>query len=546
MMVIQHSSLSQTIDILLNWCADNDILIDPRLQVRGDDDGAIGVYSNDICVIDPGTSLVHIRKSSVLSARSCCLSEYMPHIFSGPESQLTLSLALYTEMLNARSSRWFGYLQSLPSHTVDLPLFWGHGSSMDDTSHDRDAALKWLKGTEVERCLQRQPGLSLEAINSYYTDVAEPLIKQRGLSSIPNLKGFHRAFSLVSSRAFLVDAYHGLSMVPIADAFNHSLENQVHLETEFNVCSQCGSFEECPHDDDDDSGDPSSKNIHSPVNLHAMPRQDTIHSGLMDFDAYYEMVSNAPILPGSEVFNTYGETLTNAQLLCQYGFVVSFNENDHISWDLADVYQSFTNTSVKHSLTLSGLEAGYATVLRNLVFHGVFARLSESSLVYRHSEAPHSDLCLDGDGKISHQLWVALAFPFCVEGNGDNSSQESFDVISVLDKLKALFELQLAVEWQVEIGVASGDSSRRHCGNPTASRLVRLAELVISLCSQRKNSLGAHVSGHAAELDLNAILDAVPHDMHRTRDILNMVITERSILDSCESSWKELSAAVFL
>ena len=34
----------------------------------------------------------------------------------------------------------------------------------------------------------------------------------------PSLCGFYRSFSLVSSRAFLVDAYHGLSMVPIADA----------------------------------------------------------------------------------------------------------------------------------------------------------------------------------------------------------------------------------------------------------------------------------------------------------------------------------------
>jgi hypothetical protein len=31
------------------------------------------------------------------------------------------------------------------------------------------------------------------------------------------LGGFFRAYSLVSSRAFLIDAYHGLAMVPIAD-----------------------------------------------------------------------------------------------------------------------------------------------------------------------------------------------------------------------------------------------------------------------------------------------------------------------------------------
>ena len=60
----------------------------------------------------------------------------------------------------------------------------------------------------------------------YYHQVAAPLLLDhldlwRGPMSNrePSLCGFYRSFSLVSSRAFLVDAYHGLSMVPIADAF---------------------------------------------------------------------------------------------------------------------------------------------------------------------------------------------------------------------------------------------------------------------------------------------------------------------------------------
>jgi hypothetical protein len=59
--------------------------------------------------------------------------------------------------------------------------------------------------------------------NDYYLNCAEPLLRHLGLhksilSSKPSLQGFYRAYSLVSSRAFLVDAYHGLSMVPVADA----------------------------------------------------------------------------------------------------------------------------------------------------------------------------------------------------------------------------------------------------------------------------------------------------------------------------------------
>ena len=64
-----------------------------------------------------------------------------------------------------------------------------------------------------------------DTIWTYYHQVATPLLldhvdRWRGSMSDrePSLCGFHRSFSLVSSRAFLVDAYHGLSMVPIADA----------------------------------------------------------------------------------------------------------------------------------------------------------------------------------------------------------------------------------------------------------------------------------------------------------------------------------------
>ena len=81
-----------------------------------------------------------------------------------------------------------------------------------------------------------------DEILDYYHSVASHL-----LSASCTISHFLRAYSLVSSRAFMVDAYHGLSMVPIADAwvlpvshltrcltrplrFNHVTENHVHLE----------------------------------------------------------------------------------------------------------------------------------------------------------------------------------------------------------------------------------------------------------------------------------------------------------------------------
>ena len=52
----------------------------------------------------------------------------------------------------------------------------------------------------------------------YFASVALPILSRHMLPSSISFSGFLHAYSLVSSRAFLVDAYHGLSMVPIADA----------------------------------------------------------------------------------------------------------------------------------------------------------------------------------------------------------------------------------------------------------------------------------------------------------------------------------------
>lgn len=80
------------------------------------------------------------------------------------------------------------------------------------------------------------------------------------------------------------------------------------------MCVICGSFDECSHDDED--GSPSR----------SFSSENTC-----------EIVSNAPIFAGEQVFNTYGENLTNAQLLVQYGFIIDGNENDCVSWEVEEL-----------------------------------------------------------------------------------------------------------------------------------------------------------------------------------------------------------------
>ncbi|KAF7971288.1 hypothetical protein HWV62_21542 [Athelia sp. TMB] len=149
--------------------------------------------------------------------------------------------------LRGPASPWAPYLAALPAH-VPIALFWGEPAAAPSPEALRDGrtAAAWLRGTEVQRELERTP---VEAIRAYYARVAQPLLGAASTST-STLRAFLHAYALVASRAFLVDAFHGLAMVPIADAFNHDQENHVHLESDYDVCARCGAVDECPHDAD--------------------------------------------------------------------------------------------------------------------------------------------------------------------------------------------------------------------------------------------------------------------------------------------------------
>jgi hypothetical protein len=149
--------------------------------------------------------------------------------------------------------------------------------------------------------------------------------------------------------------------------------------------------------------------------------------GHHDTDAY-EMISNLPILPHSEVFNTYGETLTNAQLLAQYGFVLDANENDSITWEINELRDFAGAYSARFSDPAC---CGHVDRLME-VWRGIIqiwpddARWLHSDLVYSlgttarmdtettllqadNGHGPDLVLELNGDARIAHHLWIYCA-----------------------------------------------------------------------------------------------------------------------------------------
>ncbi|KIP05485.1 hypothetical protein PHLGIDRAFT_119783 [Phlebiopsis gigantea 11061_1 CR5-6] len=427
-----------TLSPLLDWCADNGIWIDRRIAVVEDvDNGGLRVQQQSRFPIGAHETLVTIPKTAVLSVRSCSFAEVIPVVPYGHGARLGLSLAVYGELLLGERSRWFGYLQSLPRATVGIALLWGTGEAWADsiqgqevTSDGRQAAVL-AAGTEIEREFRGEDGENImDEVRQYYTGVVAPALSSpspsRQFTSPPALSfsGFLHAYSLVSSRAFLVDAYHSLAMVPIADAFNHTLDNHVHLESEFDVCVRCGSLAQCAHDTEDDDADGGGKARDAPAqppHADASPLQrrtarstacaehDSRSAGPSTQDGRHapdtcDMVANAPVPPGQEVFNTYGEHLANAQLLARYGFALDGNDNDVVAFDADDL-------PAPAACSPAALRALFGRVLEAMP-RG--RRWESSGLVYQPEAAGGASsrgvhMCVNSDGRVSHALWVYCA-----------------------------------------------------------------------------------------------------------------------------------------
>ncbi|KAI7895972.1 uncharacterized protein EV154DRAFT_535972 [Mucor mucedo] len=209
-----------------------------------------------------------------------------------------------------------------------------------------------------------------------YEELIEPLLEDypyifdRGTNPDNDPYSFDKFIkisTLISSRAFEVDAFHENALVPFADIFNHKGEGEhVHFETEFEVCDSCGALEYCEHqyldflEDDDhsdaedhsehegewedaeDLGDDSEEELRDEMGLDTeLPDLDQLEaSGVNFWDAAEEeeeekkdtcdMVLDRDVKKGEEIFNTYGDH-PNIALLSKYGFCYDGNKNDYVS-----------------------------------------------------------------------------------------------------------------------------------------------------------------------------------------------------------------------
>jgi SET domain-containing protein 6 len=160
------------------------------------------------------------------------------------------------------------------------------------------------------------------------------------------------------------------------------------------VCTSCGSLSECPHDLED----------HVDVTASA-PGADAA-----DPENTCEMVVNAAIAPGSEIFNTYGSKLTNAELLVRYGFMLDANDNDILTWTVEEIWDAAGATLDDLRPRRWGDYPGYGDCMEILRDWENDAGWADSELVIDTERCENRNpLYMTADGILSHKLWLAIA-----------------------------------------------------------------------------------------------------------------------------------------
>lgn len=191
-----------------------------------------------------------------------------------------------------------------------------------------------------------------------------PLLDSGPLKLDPEYFGpeqYFAAKSLISSRSFEIDAYHGFGMVPLADLFNHKTgAEDVHI-------TSVSSHHESDDDSDDDSNngnDYSDADISDDGNGQLSQDLDKNSHGDMDMECppvpeeeptVLEMILIKDVKAGDEVYNTYGN-MGNAALLHRYGFTEENNPYDIVNIDIELVLEwSNSLFSNRHSRARVGM-----------------------------------------------------------------------------------------------------------------------------------------------------------------------------------------------
>ncbi|KAL2553335.1 SET domain-containing protein [Forsythia ovata] len=306
---------------------------------------SISVSVKALCDLQVGDVVARIPKQSCLTVKTSGAHELIEESQLG--GYLGLSVAIMYEKSLGPKSPWFQYLQLLPP-IEPIPLLW--------SLPEIDFLLSWHRTSQVFGSIVRQIIKEDKAlVYEDWKECIEPLLGSALLELNPeffSVQEYFAARSLISSRSFEIDKYHGFGMVPLADLFNHKTAAE---DVHFTAIS---SHSESDNDADNDNSDidDAIDGDDEPIAQDSHSEKDGFSGGDMessltseDDPRVLEMIMIKDVKAGAEVFNTYG-SLGNAALLHRYGFTELDNPFDIVNIDLELVLQwSSSLFSCRHS-----------------------------------------------------------------------------------------------------------------------------------------------------------------------------------------------------
>ncbi|CAN1787577.1 Ribosomal lysine N-methyltransferase 3 [Linum perenne] len=323
--------MSRRLRAFVRWMKSQGFQWSDAMEFVGSSEDEGGVSVKAVRDLNEGEVVATIPKAACLTVKNseaCDLIES-----AGLGGCLGLSVALMYERSLGESSPWAGYLQLLPE-SESVPLLW----TLDEID-------RFLQGTELHKmaslCICRQAvkedkGLVFED----WEENILPLVQQ--LPSNVDAKDFEvdqyfAAKSLVSSRAFEIDDYHGHGMVPLADLFNHKTgAEDVHFtHSEYDDDEGDNSNSSDLSDENGGEEEPSSDLESSSEEPSSIVESSSING---DHPTVLEMIMVKDVKRGAEIFNTYG-LVGNAALLHRYGFTELDNAFDIVNIELEVVLQ---------------------------------------------------------------------------------------------------------------------------------------------------------------------------------------------------------------
>ncbi|KAL2325218.1 hypothetical protein Fmac_024276 [Flemingia macrophylla] len=285
-----------------------------------------GIAVRALCQLKEGDVVAKMPKEACLTTKTSGASEIIEE--AGLDGHLGLAFTIMYERSLGADSPWVGYLQLLPLQEC-VPICW----TLDEVN-------ELLCGTELHQTVQEDKVLIYED----WKDNILPLLEFAPSKLNPKFFGIEQYFaakSLISSRSFEIDDYHGFGMVPLADLFNHktgaedvhftAMSSNYESDTDVDGYNNNEGIVEEEALNQNSSMDMTASNT---ANVENCIVSDMEGSSVSEGDtSMLEMIMIKDVSSGVEVFNTYG-LLGNAALLHRYGFTEQDNAYDIVNIDM--------------------------------------------------------------------------------------------------------------------------------------------------------------------------------------------------------------------